>query len=152
MFWILLLSFTVLPAVELYLLVQIGQVLGAIPTVCLTLLIGAAGAALARREGLSVLRQLQQDLTHGLPPSDRVVEGLLVLFGAILLITPGVISDAVGLACLFPPMRRRLAPLVKRAASRRFRFQLFTGGMQRGVAPSPPPSRPDRVPFDHPVA
>ena len=152
MFWILFLLFTVVPAVELYLLVQIGKVLGAGPTVLGVILIGIVGAALARRAGMTVLRQLLDDVRNGNPPSDRIMEGVLVLLGAVLLITPGVLTDLTGLLLLFPPSRRWLAPRVQRLILSRVRVN----GIHVG-APAAPQANP-RVqsdtppsPFDHPV-
>lgn len=109
----LLLLFTVVPAVELYLLILIGQWLGAFETVMIILLTGGLGAFLAKREGLGVLRTLQQEALTGIPPGDRIVEGLMVLVGGVLLITPGVLTDLTGFVLIMPWSRRWLAPRVK---------------------------------------
>ena len=77
MFWKLLLLMTVVPAVELYLLIELGRWMGTMETVLLILVTGTVGAALAKREGLGVLQQLQQDSRKGIPPADRLVEGRL---------------------------------------------------------------------------
>jgi UPF0716 protein FxsA len=118
--WKLILLFTVVPTIEIFVLLQIGSVIGPTPTFLLLLLSGALGAWLARREGLSVLRQLSDDLQRGLPPADRLAEGALVLLGATLLITPGVVTDLVGLLILVPGVRRWLAPKVVRWLSASF--------------------------------
>ena len=96
MFTRLLILMTVVPALELYLLIEIGTLLGAAETVLLIVLTGVVGAALAKREGIGVLRQLQADTLRGIPPADRMVEGVMVLIGGILLMTPGVLTDLTG--------------------------------------------------------
>lgn len=110
----LFLLFTIVPVVELFLLIQIGRRIGAVPTVALVLLTGLVGAALARREGLATLARWRSALSQGRIPEEGLVGGALVLVGGVLLVTPGVITDVVGLALLFGPTRRRIAPLVRR--------------------------------------
>lgn len=113
MFARLLLLFTVVPALELYLLIYIGQWLGAFETVLIILVTGGVGAFLAKREGLGVIRRLKEEALTGLPPGDRIVEGVLVLVGGVLLITPGVLTDLTGFLLIMPWSRRWLAPRVK---------------------------------------
>ncbi|MBA2321225.1 MAG: FxsA family protein, partial [Deltaproteobacteria bacterium] len=109
---LLLFLFTVVPAVELFLLLQLGSLLGPMQTFLIVLGTGILGAWLAKREGFAVLRQLQADLAKGLPPAVRVVEGALVLVGGLLLVTPGVLSDLTGILLLLPPVRRSIAPRI----------------------------------------
>lgn len=147
----LLLLFTVVPAVELYLLLRIGQWLGAGTTVLLILATGSLGAFLAKREGLGVLRRLQAEAMTGLPPGDRIVEGVLVLVGGVLLITPGVLTDLAGFLLIAPWSRRRLAPRVKERAVRWLASPHTGFGSRVHVGdPPPPPRRP--AGFQHPVA
>jgi UPF0716 family protein affecting phage T7 exclusion len=108
----LLLVMTLIPAIEMLLLLELAERLGAVETVVLILLTGSLGASLAKREGLGVLRQLQQDAARGIPPADRLVEGVLVLIGGVLLITPGVLTDALGVALLIGPSGFRWAGVV----------------------------------------
>ena len=108
----LLLLFTVVPALELYLLLQIGERIGALETIYLIIVTGIVGAAMARREGISVIRQIQEGAVNGVPPANKLVEGLMVLVGGILLITPGIVTDAIGLSFIFPLTRRLLAGAV----------------------------------------
>ncbi|MGI5863196.1 MAG: FxsA family protein [Myxococcales bacterium] len=115
----LVLLFTVLPFVELYLLVLIGERIGAWPTVGIVVASGVAGALLARRAGLRVVRSWRDALAQGRAPESSVVEGLLALLGAALLVVPGVISDVAGVVLLVPPTRKIVAGrLQKRVASR----------------------------------
>lgn len=152
----LFLTFTVVPAVELYALFWIGSRIGATATVLLILLTGTLGASLAKVQGVAVLRQIASELGQGLPPATRLVEGLLVLIGAVLLITPGVFTDLTGLLLLVPPVRRALAPAILRGVSRYF-VGVSLGGVQVGapepVSPSEPTAREpsSRGPFHHPV-
>ena len=162
MFLLLFLLFTVVPALELYLLVKIGQVIGPWETVLGVILMGVLGASLAKRAGFGLLAQIQQDLAQGLPPADRLIEGGLVLVGGVLMITPGVLSDVVGLAVMIPPVRRLLVRLIKAWALRRmaqgaFRvqgsgFSFSMGGPRPSQAapPEPAEAEPSRR-FDHPV-
>ncbi len=119
MIW-LFLAFTLIPLIELFLLLQIGSALGPTTTFLLLLLTGLLGAGLAKREGFAVLRTLSEELRTGLPPGSRLMEGALVVVGGLLLITPGVLSDAAGLLLIFPPTRRFLAPRALRWLSARF--------------------------------
>lgn len=134
--WRLVLLFTVVPAVELYLLLQLGSWLGPLQTVLLILLTGFAGAWLAKREGFGLMAELRAELAQGLPPGSRLAEGFLVLVGAVLLITPGILTDLTGFLFIAPPSRRWLAPRVVAALAARFDVV--------SVGPDANPARPPR--------
>ncbi len=156
MFTRLFLLFTVVPALEFYLLIQLGQLLGAGATVALILLTGVVGASMARGQGLAVLQQIQTEAAQGFPSGDRLVEGLLILVGGVLLVTPGVLTDFFGLSLIAPPTRRFLAPRVKAAFLARAQVTTIGGfpppqGGPTGPSGSPPPSPGTGTPFDHPV-
>lgn len=102
----LLLLFTTVPLVELALLLWIGRHLGVLPTVALILLTGVLGASLARIQGLAAWRRLQEALEAGRLPGRELVEGFLILLAGAVLLTPGVLTDAVGFLLLVPPARR----------------------------------------------
>jgi len=104
----LALAFVVLPLVELALLIRIGQVVGVWPTLALVVVTGMTGAALARAEGLKVLLRFQRELTAGRIPEQAALDGISVLLGGVLLLTPGVLTDVAGIALLLPPTRRRI--------------------------------------------
>jgi UPF0716 protein FxsA len=112
----LLLLFIVLPAVELYLLIRIGELIGAFATVGLIIVTGAIGAAMARSQGLRVLSAVQREIAAGELPAGSLVDGLMILIAAALLVTPGVLTDAFGFLCLTPGFR----VIVKRELERRF--------------------------------
>lgn len=124
----LLLLFTVVPVVELYLLITIGQSLGAAATVALVLVTGLVGASLAKREGSRVLRNWQQSLERGEMPKEGVTSSLLVLVGGVLLVTPGVVTDLTGLLLLVPWSRRAVAGVVRKRLEHRFETRTFTMG------------------------
>jgi UPF0716 protein FxsA len=109
---VLFLLFTVVPLVELALLIWIGGQTAWWFPIAMVLLTGIAGAALARWQGLRALQRIQDDLQAGRMPADAVVDGVLILVAGILLVTPGVITDVVGVALLIPPLRS----LMKRGA------------------------------------
>lgn len=117
----LFLLFTLVPLVELYLLVAIGGQVGVAPTIGLVALTGILGAWLAKREGRKALASYQEALTQGRMPEDGIVSGLLILVGGVLLIAPGILTDVTGLALMIPPIRRRVAKLVTRRVEARIR-------------------------------
>jgi UPF0716 protein FxsA len=112
MFLRLLLLFTVVPLVELLILVELGSVVGVLPTVGLVVLTGVLGAWLARWQGLSVLRRLSTDLEQGRMPADALIDGLLILIAGAVLLTPGLITDALGFFLLVPQGRAVIRGLV----------------------------------------
>jgi UPF0716 protein FxsA len=115
----LLLLFTAVPLIELYLLLVVGRFIGLGPTVALVLVTGMLGAWLAKAEGMRVIRRWQQSLARGAVPEEGVLDGVLVLVGGVLLVTPGVLTDVLGLALLFPPSRKALGAAVRKTLERR---------------------------------
>ena len=120
MFLKLLLLFTVVPILELALLIRIGRAIHVGPTVALVILTGVVGAALARHQGLRVLARIHEHLARGTMPATEMVEGLMILLAAAVLITPGVITDCFGLVLLIPPARA----FVRKAAIAYFKKRL----------------------------
>lgn len=106
MFFKLVLLFTVLPLAELYVLIQVGQVIGGINTLLVVLVTGVVGAYLARMEGLRTALRAQELMARGQMPAEEMIDGLLILLAGAVLITPGVITDCMGFLILFPPTRR----------------------------------------------
>ena len=105
MFLRLLLLFTVVPLVELFLLVKLGTVIGIGATVLIVICTGVLGAWLARWQGLGVLRRLTEDVNEGQLPADALIDGLLILIAGAVLLTPGLITDALGFLLLMPQGR-----------------------------------------------
>ena len=112
----LLLLFIALPAVELALLIELGRHVGTPATLALIVGTGILGASLARRQGLRVVTSVQRELADGRLPTASLLDGLLIVIASALLVTPGVLTDAVGFLCLYPGFRS----LVKRQLRRRF--------------------------------
>ncbi len=105
---ILLLLFVVVPIAEIYVLVQVGQVIGVLPTIGLMILDALLGSWLLRREGRKAWQALQLALAERRVPAKEVADGALVVVGGAFLLTPGFLSDLVGLACVLPPSRALL--------------------------------------------
>jgi len=96
----------VIPAAEIGLLLVSGKIIGVWLTIMLIILTGVLGAYLAKKEGLQTLRTVQNQLQNGQIPGDAVLDGICVLIGGTLLLTPGFITDITGFLMLFPPTRR----------------------------------------------
>ncbi|WP_067842930.1 FxsA family protein [Amphibacillus sediminis] len=110
--WIVLL-FILLPALEMGLLVWIGAKVGGWSVIGLIVLTGLIGATLAKQQGLGVLARAQHSLDRGEFPTDQIFDGICILIGAVLLITPGFITDAVGFCLLIPVTRLPLKNGIK---------------------------------------
>jgi UPF0716 protein FxsA len=111
-FQIVLLFFLVVPFVEIYLLLQVGSIIGAIPTIFLVVLTAVLGAGLLKQQGLATLQRFQASLAQGAIPAYEMVEGPILLVGGALLLTPGFVTDIMGFACLIPQLRRKIAQYV----------------------------------------
>lgn len=114
----LFLLFTLVPLVELFLLLRIGEHVGFWPTVGLVLATGATGAILAKREGLRVLREYQAALAQLRMPEEGLTSALLVLVGGAMMIAPGVLTDLAGILLMVPPIRRAVARWLERYVER----------------------------------
>lgn len=108
---LLLLALLVVPILELYFIIQVGQEIGVLPTICLLILDSVLGAWLVRREGRRAWQALQQSFGAGKMPAKELLDGALVLIGGTLLLAPGFATDAVGFFLLLPFTR----PLARRA-------------------------------------
>jgi len=117
----LLLLFTVVPAVELFLLIEIGRRIGTLPTLALIVFTGALGATLARLQGAAVLRNMRTELQRGSLPASSLLDGVLILIAAALLVTPGILTDACGFLLLIPLTRRGVRALLRRWLQRAIR-------------------------------
>ena len=97
--------FVVVPFVELFVLIQVGQSIGALPTIAILVAVSILGAALVKREGLGVLRRAQARVQAREVPGHELVDGVLIMFAGALLLTPGFLTDLFGIALLIPPVR-----------------------------------------------
>ena len=98
----LFILFAVIPVIEIYLLIKVGSLIGALPTVALVLSISLAGAWLVRHQGFEILRRIQSELAQGRLPAAELLDGAMVLVGGVLLLTPGFFTDLLGLLFLIP--------------------------------------------------
>ena len=160
-FAILLLLFILVPILEIRVLFTVASQISWPATIAVVAFTGIAGAALARMQGFRVLRQVQESLGQGRMPTDELIEGAIVLFGGVLLLTPGILTDAFGLSCLLPTIRTGYAAMLKSWAKQRITrvgpgradaggFRMWVGGVQPGSAAKrsrfdsfePPPTGP----------
>ena len=142
---LLLAVFLGVPAVEIYVLVQVAQSIGALPTVALLVLDGVAGAALARSQGRKAWSALTQALAEHRVPAKEVADGALVVLGGALLLTPGFVTDVLGVLCLLPPTRAVLRRLVTGAVASRLLPGVSVGRRRSADARRRAPSRPGGV-------
>ncbi len=115
--------FTVIPLLELALLIKLNHFLGLMATVSLVIVTGLLGASLANQQKLIVVRKIKQSMAQSQMPADKLVEGLLILIGSICLITPGLVTDLTGFLFILPPTRVK----IKVATKSKFR-RIITAG------------------------
>ncbi|MFO7576426.1 MAG: FxsA family protein [Pelovirga sp.] len=106
MFIKLLILFTFIPIIEIYVLIEAGRQIGAGATIALVILTGVAGAYLARSQGFQLLQRIQNDLQQGRVPAEEIFDGAMILAGGMVLLTPGFCTDLLGF-CLLTPLTRR---------------------------------------------
>ncbi len=125
MFIRLLLLFTLLPLAELFVLLKVGAAIGLLNTIILVIGTATLGAYLARKQGIETLNRIRQQLEHGALPAEELIDGLLILIAAIVLITPGLLTDTFGFLLLIPQSRQWL----KRYVQELFRNRIARGSM-----------------------
>lgn len=113
MFFKLFIIFTLIPVIELSLLIKIGSIIGVMNTVILVLLTALAGAYLVKMEGLGVMMRFQNNLAAGQFPAEEILDGAMILVAGALLVTPGVITDIIGFSLVFPASRRIIKKFLK---------------------------------------
>jgi UPF0716 protein FxsA len=126
MFGRLFLIFTVIPLVELYLLIRIGAVIGALNTIILIIGTGLLGAYFAKLEGLRTIRQIQLNLNQGIMPAEELLDGVIILAAGLMLVTPGILTDVSGFLLLIPQTRFAF----KRWLRRRFDRMVAAGNVR----------------------
>src|SRR5215208_6281006 len=124
MAFFLVLLFIVVPIVELYVIIQVGEAIGVLPTIALLIVDSVLGSVLMRHQGRAAWRRFNGALSEGRIPHREVLDGALVIFGGALLLTPGFITDIFGLILLIPPTRA----LVRKLSTR-----LLTGRVAMGA-------------------
>lgn len=134
----LIFIFTIIPLVELFLLIKIGTVIGALATVAIVIVTGVVGAALTRKQGIGIWRNIRIEMERGVIPAEKMMDGLLILIAGFVLITPGIITDLFGFSLLIPGTRRlyknwlkkRLKTMMERQ-NYRFSGMFYEPGMKR---------------------
>lgn len=119
MFAALALLFLVVPFLELFVLLRVGQLVGALWTIAALVVVSIVGSWLVKREGLATLRRAQQQARLGVVPGAELVDGVLILFAGALLLTPGFLTDVAGVLLLLPPVRMVLRRAARRRLARR---------------------------------
>jgi UPF0716 protein FxsA len=109
----LMLLLTVVPLLELALLIKLGQYIGVGYTVLVVVVTGVAGAFLAKTQGMDVLRRMQLEMQEGRLPGNQMIDGLCILMGGAMLLTPGLITDTLGFALVIPVTRIALREWLK---------------------------------------
>jgi UPF0716 protein FxsA len=124
---LLLLAFLAVPVLEIYVIIQVGQAIGAIPTVVLLLVDGIVGAAIVRHEGAKAWNALREAIAAGRVPTREIADGACIVLGGALLLAPGFVTDAVGLFLVLPFTRPLARRLLARMMGRRVRVVTSTG-------------------------
>ena len=124
----LFLLFLIVPLVEIYILIEVGQVIGALPTILACVGTALLGGGLLRHQGLQTMNRARGNLDRGQLPAMEMLEGVALVIGGALLLTPGFATDLVGFLCLLPWTRRGLI----RLALRRMQVYYTSGPGPRG--------------------
>ena len=127
---VLLLLFIVVPLLELYVILQVGQAIGVLPTIAILIADSVLGSVLMRSQGRLAWRRFNLAIAEGRVPAQEAIDGVLVVFGGALLLTPGFVTDVLGALLLLPFTR----PLVRRLLVRRFASRMVTSATMRGRA------------------
>jgi UPF0716 protein FxsA len=143
---LLILLFIVVPILELYLIIQVGQAIGVLPTMALLVADSILGSMLLRSQGRAAWQRFNTAVAAGRVPAREVLDGGLIIFGGALLLTPGFATDVLGLALLLPPTRALFRRLLVRAVTR----GVLVLRVASSVRPSRGPGAPDGPPPDIP--
>ncbi len=122
LFPLFLLLFIGVPLVEIYLLIEVGGVIGALPTVFAVVFTAVLGITLIRIQGFSTLQKAQSSMNQGVVPAAEMIEGMMLLFAALCLLIPGFFTDTVGFLLLIPPLRALFASKMIGSAVLKSRF------------------------------
>ena len=116
----LFLAFTIIPILEIYLLIEIGSLFGALTAITLVILTGFLGAFLARMQGLQTLYRIQDSLREGRMPSGELLDALLIVIAGLVLLTPGFLTDSAGFLLLIPATRNSIKYWLRRQIELRY--------------------------------
>ena len=116
----LFLAFTIIPIIEIYLLIEIGTIFGVLTAITLVILTGFLGAFLARMQGLQTLYRIQESLREGRMPSGELLDALLIVIAGLVLLTPGFLTDSAGFLLLIPATRNSIKYWLRRQIELRY--------------------------------
>ena len=125
MFFYLFLFFSIIPVIEIAILIKVGSYIGVIETISIVILTAIIGAFLVRQEGLTVMYKLRQKIQEGVMPAEEIFDGVMILISGALLLTPGFVTDVIGFSLVFPPSRRVLKKLLRRYIEKKFLSMTF---------------------------
>ena len=108
-----------MPILELAVIIQVGSSVGVLPTLGLLIVVSIVGAWLVKFQGMGVLMRMRQQLAQGKMPTDELMNGVLILVAGALMLTPGFLTDALGLSLLIPPIRAAIRQMLARRFTRR---------------------------------
>ena len=145
MLLLLFLLFTLIPMIELYLLWHLGSIFGPLTTISVVLLTGFVGAWLAKMQGWLTMFRIRSELASGKLPAEAMGDGVMLLVAGVLLITPGVITDVVGLSLLLPPVRIVVRKLLKHWFAKHVKIETNASFWQSGATTNAPPRNPNVV-------
>ena len=147
MFGILTLAFIAVPIVEIWLIIEVGGSIGALNTVGIIFITAVVGAYLAKHQGIAALQRIQKSMRNGEQVGRSLVEGALILVAGVMMLLPGFVTDAVGIALLLPPIRYVVARVIVARARTRMEqggfvavdFSGMNGPMKPDVDEDAPP-------------
>lgn len=115
----LFLLFTLIPVLELWILIKLGSVMGGFAALALVIGTGIAGASLAKIQGLHTLNKIRECMAQGITPADELIDAVMILVAGIVLVTPGLLTDIAGILLLIPTTREALKLKVKEGINNR---------------------------------
>ncbi len=141
--------FIVIPLVELYFIIKVGEFIGAFWTIVLVLLTAFIGVNLLRYQGLNMLARAQRNMAQGTLPAQEMMEGMVLAVGAVLLITPGFITDTLGFLCLIPVTRRTIIRGIISRANIQTHSAFYSANHENSTGSDPQASKEEFIQGHH---
>ncbi len=148
MFLRLFLLFTLVPFIELVLLIKLASLHGWAFTIALILFTGVIGTMLVRWQGLMIAKRIQKEMSQGKPPTDSLMDGAMILVAGALLITPGILTDLVGFLLLWPLFRSFVRKALRQTITQKAKFTVHQQFQHQEFTPFDSP--PADSPFEEP--
>lgn len=120
MFFKIFLLFTIIPTIELVILIKTGTIIGTLNTVIIIIITAVVGAYMVRLEGMGVMYRIRKNLVEGRFPAEELIDGLIIFIAGALLLTPGFVTDITGFIMIFPVTRNIVKTIIKKYIKRRF--------------------------------